>query len=136
MDVEDRVAEGAEGWQKVKTYTATLNEQQVPEQLTWMWYQTTFRTPKNLPAGPLTLWFMEPDGNEIKVWLNGQPVYELQKIRSRQPLDVDLGNRLQPDTDYVVTVKLHHNWISELMLGGILRPVMVYAGGIPIPPAK
>ena len=131
-----RVAEGAEGWQKVKTYTATLNEQQVPEQLTWMWYQTTFRTPKNLPAGPLTLWFMEPDGNEIKVWLDGQPVCGLQKIRSRQPLDVDLGNRLQPDTDYVVTVKLHHNWISELMLGGILRPVMVYAGGIPIPPAK
>ena len=130
------VAEGAEGWQKVKTYTATLNEQQVPEQLTWMWYQTSFRTPKDLPAGPLTLWFMEPDGNEMKVWLDGQPVYELQKIRSRQSLDVDLGNRLKPDTDYVVTVKLHHNWISELMLGGLLRPVMVYAGGIPVPPAK
>ncbi|NLC80740.1 MAG: hypothetical protein GX748_06105, partial [Lentisphaerae bacterium] len=79
---------------------------------------------------------MEPDGNEIKVWLNGQSVCELQKIRSRQPLDVDLGSRLKPDTDCVVTVKLRHNWISELMLGGILRPVMIYAGGIPVPPPK
>jgi hypothetical protein len=59
----------------------------------------------------------------------------LPKIRSRQPLDVDLGNRLKPDTEYVVTVKLRHNWISELMLGGLLRPVMIYAGGVPPPPA-
>ena len=130
------VAEDAEGWRKVKTYTATLNEQQVPEQLTWMWYQTAFRTPKNLPAGPATLWFMEPDGNEMKVWLNGEVVMEQCKIRSRQPRDIELGARLKPDTEYVVTVKLNHNWISELMLGGILRPGMVYSGGIPVPPAK
>lgn len=130
------VAEDAEGWQKVKTYSATLNEQQIPEQLTWMWYQTSFRTPKNMPDGATTLWFMEPDGNEIKVWLNGEVIMEEGKIRSRQPLDIELGNRLKPDTEYVVTLKLHHNWISELMLGGILRPVMVYSGTPPAPPAK
>ena len=129
------VADGAEGWQKVKTYSATLNEQQILEQLKWMWYQTTIRTPKTLPAGPLTLWFMEPDGQQIKVWLNGQPVAEQKDIRSRMPFDLDLGQTLKPDTEYVVTVKLHHRSITELMLGGLLRPVMIYAGGIPVPPA-
>lgn len=89
-----------------------------------------------MPDGATTLWFMEPDGNEIKVWLNGEVIMEEGKIRSRQPLDIELGNRLKPDTEYVVTLKLHHNWISELMLGGILRPVMVYSGTPPAPPAK
>jgi hypothetical protein len=124
---------GAE-WKKVKTYTATLTEQGIPEQLTWMWYRTTIRTPKTLPEGPLTLWFMEPDGNQIKVWLNGEPAGEVADIKSRQPYDLDLTGKLKADTDYVVTVKLWHRRISELMLGGFLRPIMIYAGGIPVPP--
>lgn len=129
------VASEANGWRKVRTYSATLNEQQIPEQLTWMWYQTTVRTPRAVPEGPLALWFMEPDGNAMSVWLNGEPVAQMAKIKSRQPLDVDLTGRLKPDTEYVVTVKLHHQRISELMLGGLLRPVMVYSGALPPPPA-
>ena len=130
------VAEDADGWLKVRTYSSPLNEQKIPEQLTWMWYQTKFRTPKDMPAGPLTLWFMEPDGNAIKVWLDGKPVTEAAlDIRSRNPLDLDLGKRLQADAEYVLTVKLHHRRISELMLGGLLRPVMIYSGGIPQPVA-
>lgn len=130
------IAEDADGWLKVRTYSATLTEQNVMERLMWMWYQTTFRTPKDLPPGPHTLWFMEPDGNAIKVWLDGGLVTDTElTIRARQPLDIDLGSRLKPDTEHVLTVKLHHRRISELMLGGILRPVMIYSGGIPTPPA-
>lgn len=127
----------ADGWKKVKTYSATLNEQKIPEQLTWMWYQTTIKTPKTLPEGPLTLWFMEPDGNQIKVWLNGEPVMaDTIDIKSRQPLDIDLTGKLKADTEYVVSIKLWHRRISELMLGGLLRPVMIYSGALPpAPPA-
>jgi hypothetical protein len=128
-----KAAPGGADWQKVKTYSATLNEQQIPEQLTWMWYRTTIKTPKTLPEGPLTLWFMEPDGNQMKVWLNGEPVAEVADIKSRQPYDLDLTGKIKPDTEYVVTVKLWHRRISELMLGGLLRPVMIYSGGIPVP---
>lgn len=122
---------GSAGWTTVKTYSMTLNQQKIPEQLRWMWYRTTFRTPKTLPEGPLTMWFMEPDGNEMKVWLNGEPVAESASIKSRQPYDLDVTGRLKPDTEYVVTVKLWHRRISELMLGGLLRPVMIYSGGVP-----
>jgi hypothetical protein len=133
-----KAAMGGADWKTVKTYSATLNEQKVPEQLRWMWYRTTIRTPKTLPEGPLTLWFMEPDGNEMKVWLNGEPVAETAGIKSRQPYDLDVTGKLKPDTEYVVTLKLYHRRISELMLGGLLRPVMIYSGGIPVAvaPAK
>lgn len=131
------VATGDEEWREVRTYSDTLDSQGIPEQLTWMWYQTKFRTPNNLPEGSMTLWFMEPDGNAIKVWVDGEPVTtESMDIRSRQPLDIDLGTRLKPDNEYVLTVKLHHRRISELMLGGILRPVMIYSGGVPETDAK
>lgn len=131
------IAAGDEGWRQVRTYTDTLDSQGIPEQLTWMWYQTKFRTPKKLAGGPMTLWFMEPDGNAVKVWLDGEPVTPAAiDIRSRQPLDIDLGSRLKPNTEYVLTVKLHHRRISELMLGGIIRPVMIYSGGMPETAAK
>jgi hypothetical protein len=124
----------ADGWQKVKTYSATLNEQKIPEQLTWMWYQTTIKTPKTLPDGPLTLWFMEPDGNEMSVWLDGQPLAQSGYIKSRQPLDVDITGKLKADTEHTVTLKLYHRRISELLLGGLLRPAMIYSGAAPLPP--
>lgn len=125
-------------WKTVKTYSATLNEQHIPEQLRWMWYRTTIKTPKTLPEGKLTLWFMEPDGNAMKVWLNGEPVADEGAVKARQPYDLDITGKVKPDTEYVVTLKLHHRRISELMLGGLLRPVMIYSGGIPVAtaPAK
>ncbi len=129
-----KAALGGADWKKVKTYSATLNEQQIPEQLTWMWYRTTIKTPKTLPEGPLALWLMEPDGNQLKVWLNGEPVMETADIKSRQPYDLDLTGKLKPDTEYVVSIRLWHKRISELMLGGLLRPVMIYSGAIPPPP--
>ena len=129
-----KAAMGGTNWLTVKTYTASLSEQQVPEQLTWMWYRTTFRTPKNLPAGPLTLWFMEPDGNEMSAWLNGEPLGQAGYIKARSPLDVDLTGKLQPDKVYTLALKLYHRRISDLNLGGLLRPVMIYSGAIPQPP--
>lgn len=118
-------------WTKVRTYTSTLSDQGVPEELTWMWYRVKIRTPKDLPAGTLTLWFMEPDANEIAVWVDGRPVGEPRSIRARQPLDVEVTGSLKPDTEHVFTVKMHHRRISELKLGGILRPVMIYSGSPP-----
>jgi hypothetical protein len=125
-----------EGWTKVKTYSATLNEQKIPEQLTWMWYRTTIRTPKKLPDGPLHLFFMEPDANDMKIWLNGELAADLTSgIKSRQPLDVDLTGKLKPDQEIQVTIRMWHRRISELALGGLLKPVMLYSGGVPVPPA-
>jgi hypothetical protein len=138
----------AEGWQRVKTYSATLNEQKIPEQLTWMWYRTSFAVPKHLPAGPLHLWFGEVDGSPTKVYLNGELAGEFSGTRRPNEVEVTCKRRglsvfaprlgrsrklakLLPGKENLIVVKTGHMGISELMLGGILRPVMLYSGKIP-----
>ena len=117
----------------MRTYSATLDEQGVPEQLTGMWYQTTFKAPADLPTGPLHLWFAEVDGRPTKVWLNGNPVGEF--TGARQPGEVEVTGKVLGGKDNIVVIRTNHDKISELKLGGILRPVMLYAGSRPEPPA-
>ena len=124
----------ADGWRKVKTYSATLNEQKIPEQLTWMWYRTRLRAPDALPAGPLHLWFGEVDGSPTKVWLNGELVGEF--AGARKPSEVEVTGKLLAGKENLVVVRTGHLSISELMLGGIVRPVMLYAGPRPELPTK
>lgn len=116
----------SEDWKTVSTYSASLNEQKVPEQLTWMWYRTRFKVPDELPEGRLSLWFAEVDGSPTKVFLNGQPIGEF--TGERQPNEVDITGKLIPGREYTVTIRTGHHNISELMLGGILKPVMIYCG--------
>jgi len=120
----------AAGWRTVKTYSATLNEQKVPEELTWMWYRTKFAVPADVPAGPLHLWFAEVDGRTMKVFLNGEVVGECEGARKAH--EVAVTGKLLPGKENTVAVKIDHSRISELMLGGIIKPVMIYAG--PKPP--
>jgi len=118
-----------DGWQEVKTYSATLNEQDIPEQFAWMWYRVKFEPPSKLPTGPLHLWFGEIDGSPTKVYLNGKLLGEL--AGARKPAEVEITGKLLPGKENVLVVKTGHFGISELMLGGILRPVMVYVGERP-----
>jgi hypothetical protein len=118
-----------DGWQQVKTYSATLNEQAVPERFAWMWYRTSFKTPARLPSGPLHVWFGEIDGSPTKVFLNGNFVGEF--TGARKPGEVEITGKLRPDAENLLVVKTGHFGISELMLGGIVRPAMIYAGRRP-----
>ncbi|HUT34500.1 MAG TPA: DUF4838 domain-containing protein [Planctomycetota bacterium] len=127
-------AAAPEGWRKVKTYSATLNEQRIPEQLTWMWYRARLKAPAALPPGPLHLWFGEVDGSPTKVYLNGEPVAEF--AGARKPSEVEVTGKLLAGKDNLVVVRTGHLSISELMLGGIVRPAMLYAGPRPEPAPK
>jgi len=91
-----------------------------------MWYWTSFQAPSRLPDGPIQLWFAETDARGVKVWLNGQEVGGFRG--RRQPGEVDITGKLRSGRQNVVVVKIDHSAISELMLGGIIKPVMVYAG--------
>jgi len=119
----------ADGWRRVRTYSATLDEQGIPEQLTTMWYRTAFKTPDVLPAGPLHLWFGEVDGNPNKVYVNGELVGEF--AAGRQGGDVDVTGKLRAGKENTIVLRTEHRGISELKLGGILRPAIVYAGTKP-----
>jgi hypothetical protein len=121
----------AEGWRTVRTYSATLNEQGIGEQLTWMWYRVKL-TPPALPEGPLHLWFGEVDGAPTTVWVNGEKVGEL--AGRRRAGAVEVTGKLVPGKENEIVVRTNHGAISELMLGGILRPVMLVAGpAVPAP---
>ena len=122
-------AAAPDGWRKVRTYSATLNEQKIPEQLTWMWYRVRLEAPAQLPAGPLHLWFGEVDGSPTKVYLNGEPVGEF--TGSRKPSEVELTGKLRAGKENLLVVRTGHLGISELMLGGIVRPALLYSGSKP-----
>lgn len=114
---------GPEGWQKVKTYSATLDGQGIPEELTWWWYRTEVEVP-DVPEGrKLFLWFGEIDGKWTRVFLNGEFVGEGEAGRS--PFEVEITGKLRKGKN-LVAAKIDHRSISELMLGGIIKPVMIY----------
>lgn len=125
-----------DGWRKVKTYSGTLSQQGIAEELTFLWYRASFTAPAQLPNGPLTLWFAEIDGRATKVFLNGEQIAEFAK--GRVPNEVDVTGKLIPGKENVVAVKIDHRSITELLLGGIIKPVMIYSGrpAAPEPDAK
>jgi hypothetical protein len=122
---------GTAGWQKVRTYSATLDEQGIDERLTWMWYRTAFRMPRGPGAGPFHLWLMELDGYETTVYIDGEAVGEFEKV-GRKPVEVDVTGSVRPGRAHTVAIRTNHRKISELALGGILKPVMIYSGERPV----
>ena len=118
-----------EGWQKVRTFSSTLNGQQVPEQLTWMWYRTTFTAPEDLPSGPLHIWFGEVDGSPTKVWLNGEPAGEFKGTRKHG--EVEVSGKVLAGKENVLVIRTGQLAVSEVMQGGIFSPVMIYSGSRP-----
>lgn len=126
-------------WKLAATYSATLNAQGMPEN-TVLWYRTTFRAPEK--HGPLTLFFPEVDGT-VTVYVNGKELEpkavlaapagkkakrDAPAVPRRAPFEVDLRSALK-DGENVVAVRVDNRKISELFLGGILRPVMLVAKG-------
>jgi hypothetical protein len=120
---------GGDGWRTVRTWSATLNEQGIEERFTWMWYRVSFPVPADIPAGPVHLWFGEIDGRRCKVFVNGRPAGEIEG--GRKPGEVEVTGMLVPGRENTVAVKIDHSRISELHLGGIIRPAMLYLGPRP-----
>ncbi|MFC1851442.1 DUF4838 domain-containing protein, partial [candidate division CSSED10-310 bacterium] len=106
-------------WIDVLTFSNTLNAQGLPDRKETMWYRTTFDL-QNKPAG-LSLFFMEIDGSSI-VYLNGQKVGECPK--PRYPFEVDVTKTAVKGRN-VLAVCIDHSHITELFLGGIIRPVFL-----------
>jgi hypothetical protein len=116
-------------WQAVATYSNTLSGQGLEEN-TVLWYRTTVRVPEG--KGSFALVFPEVDG-PATVYVNGkaveaQPVLSSPKgaagVPRRAPFRVPLDGVVKPG-DNVVAVRVDNRRISELFLGGILRPVVL-----------
>lgn len=122
-------------WKLAATHSATLSQQGLPEN-TVLWYRTTFAAPKD--AAKLALVFAEVDGI-VSVFVNGkevpaEPILAVPPkkgakapaagVPRRSPFRVPLAGAATPGEN-VVAVRCDNRKISELFLGGILRPVLL-----------
>jgi len=107
------------GWHEVLTYSKPLDAQGLPDRQTILWYRTRFSVPKT--AKRLSLFFTEVDG-DATVFVNGQEVGTSPK--KRVPFEVDITSAITSGEN-VVAVRVDHSQITELFLGGILRPVLL-----------
>jgi hypothetical protein len=104
------------GWKSVATYSDTLDGQGLADRKTILWYRATI----DMPAleGKPALFFIDVDG-ATTVFINGKEVGASGKKRT--PFQID-ASALQPGRN-TIAVRIDHSGITELFLGGIIRPV-------------
>ncbi|MCL4201251.1 MAG: DUF4838 domain-containing protein [Pirellulaceae bacterium] len=106
-------------WTEVATYSDTLDAQGLPDRQTILWYRVTLDVPD--PGRRPALFFTEVDG-DARVWVNGREVGASEKKRT--PFSVDVGSALKQGQN-TVAIRIDHTNITDLYLGGILRPVLL-----------
>jgi hypothetical protein len=137
-------------WPLVATTTATLDAQG-HDSSGVLWYRTRFTAPAK--HGKLTLFFGEIDG-QTEVYVNGKkipvpaepaapkkgakaaaaapatppaapaPGVRTGQGKARTPFEVDVTDAVR-DGENVVSLRVDHTRITDLALGGILRPVLL-----------
>jgi hypothetical protein len=132
-------------WRTVKTFGSTLVSQGLPDEQTVFWYRTVIDSPKEFKGKP-ELFFVEVDGFST-VYVNGQKVYwtestqvegeapvvktkglvggevkDLAANKKRAAFAVDVSGAWKPGKN-TIAVRCDHSGITELALGGIIRPV-------------
>ncbi len=110
-------------WRQVATYSNTLNAQGLPDSKSVMWYRTSMKVPRRR-EGRLVLFFTEIDGQAVTVYVNGREVAWLQSEARRKPFEVDVTDAVKPGAN-TVAISVDHRRITELFLGGIVRPILL-----------
>jgi len=113
-------------WRAVATCSATLNAQGLPDRKEILWYRAAFEAPRT--DRKLALFFTEVDGMSAKVFLNGREIAFVEKEMRRRPFEVDLSPAVRAGRN-VLAVRVDHTSITELSLGGIIRPVLLIEKG-------
>lgn len=119
------------GWARARTYSAMLDQQEVGERPQVMWYRASVSVPADASGKKLFLWFAEIDGR-AKVWVNG--VLAGEDTGARKPFDVAVSELVKPGEENLIVVQVDHRRITELFLGGIIAPGMIYSSEDGTPP--
>ncbi|HLX62173.1 MAG TPA: DUF4838 domain-containing protein [Planctomycetota bacterium] len=109
------------GWKRVATFSKTLNAQGLPDKLTVMWYRTTIDIPAQHPK--LSLLFTQVDGL-AEVYVNGVQAPIVGAAKRNAPFEVDITASAHAGKN-CVAVRVDHSRLTDLFLGGILRPVLL-----------
>lgn len=105
-------------WREVATFSDTLDGQGISDNKTIMWYRTSVEIPAD--KSKLRMLFLEVDG-DATVYINGAQAGT--SVKKRTPFEVD-GAALKTGRN-LIAVRVDHSRITELFLGGIVRPVYV-----------
>jgi beta-galactosidase/beta-glucuronidase len=110
-------------WTKVATFSNPLDAQRLPDRQTILWYRVAIDVPT--PGRKPVLFFTEVDGS-ARVWVNGKEVGSGEK--KRKPFSVDAAGAVVAGRN-TIAVRVDHRDITDLFLGGILRPVLLIDAG-------
>jgi len=133
-----------DAWPLVATFNTTLDVQGYDKN-TVLWYRTKITVPEKQKN--LALFFGEVDGKS-EVYVNGEKVVVPEKYQGtkrpgttvapgtkpareglakpRSPFEVDVTTALHTGEN-VIALRVDHSQITDLSLGGILRPVLLVA---------
>ena len=115
-----------ENWRPFKTYSATIDEQGLTFFRGVLWYQHTFELPRQAgKATWLKLWF----GGVTRIthaYLNGVDLGE-QRVRNFGPVEYDITASIHREGKNTLLVASDDTYPTEIGMGGIVRPVLIYA---------
>ncbi len=130
-----------DAWPLVATFSTTLDAQGYDKN-TVLWYRTKLVAPQEHEN--LALLFTEVDGKS-EVYVNGEKIavpaqyQNAQKAvapgvkppregmaKPRSPFELDVTAAMKPGEN-TIAVRVDHSQITDLSLGGLLRPVMLVA---------
>jgi beta-galactosidase/beta-glucuronidase len=133
-----------DAWPLVATFNTTLDAQGYDKNAV-LWYRTKITVPEKQKN--LALFFGEVDG-KAEVFVNGEKIAVPEKFQGakkpgatitpgtkpareglakpRSPFEVDVSAAIKPGEN-TIAVRVDHSQITDLSLGGILRPVLLVA---------
>jgi hypothetical protein len=115
---------GTANWGKLRTYSASIDEQGLPFFRGNIWYRHDFELPAS-SGKSLRLWLGGTD-DSVHVYLNGKDL-GLQSPGNFGPSDVDLTPALNRGGKNTLVLAVDNTSINELGTGGLVRPALIYA---------
>ena len=113
-------------WTRLKTYSASIDEQGFPFFRGLIWYRHDFTVPKT-NAKTLKLWLGGLDAT-THVYLNGKSLGS-HAVGNFGPLEVDVTQAINRTGANTLVLSVDNSGIAELGTGGIVRPVALVGSG-------
>jgi hypothetical protein len=117
---------GLGNWTKLKTYSASIDEQGQPFFRGLIWYRHEFALPAGAgSAKALKLWLAGTD-DAVHAYLNGKDL-GTQAPGNFGPAEFDLTAAINRTGRNILTLSVDNSGITELGTGGLVRPALIYA---------
>lgn len=117
---------GLGNWTRLRTYSASLDEQGQPFFRGQVWYRHEFELPaEGQKAKTLKLWLGGTD-DEVHAYLNGKDL-GVQSPGNFGPSEFDLTAAVNRTGRNVLVLSIDNSGITELGTGGLVRPALIFA---------